>query len=87
MISQLKLLLKILLSTDTVIIQFCLVEAAGNPGKNETDFIAQYRECVGVVFLSHKQAILATKHAIEIYNNERWHESLNYDTPSMRHAA
>ena len=42
---------------------------------------------LGVVFLSHKQAILATKHAIEIYNNERWHESLNYDTPSMRHAA
>jgi len=46
MISQLKLLLKILLSTNTVIIQLCLVEAAGNPGKNETDFIAQYRECV-----------------------------------------
>lgn len=42
---------------------------------------------LGVVFLSHKQAILATKHAIEIYNNERWHDSLNYDTPSMRHAA
>lgn len=42
---------------------------------------------LGVVFLSHKQAILATKHAIEIYNNERWHESLNYDTPNMRHAA
>ena len=42
---------------------------------------------LGVVFLGHKQAILETKHAIEIYNNERWYESLNYDTPSMRHAA
>jgi transposase InsO family protein len=30
---------------------------------------------------------LMIEHAIEIYNNERWHESLNYDTPSMRHAA
>jgi transposase InsO family protein len=42
---------------------------------------------LGEVFLSHKQAALATKQAIEIYNNERWHESLDYDTPSMRHAA
>ena len=42
---------------------------------------------LGEVFRHHKQAVLATKQAIEIYNNERWHESLNYDTPSMRHAA
>lgn len=39
------------------------------------------------VFLNHKHAVLATKQAVEIYNNERWHESLDYDTPSMRHAA
>lgn len=38
-------------------------------------------------FANHKHAARATKEAIEIYNNERWHESLNYDTPSMRHAA
>jgi transposase InsO family protein len=42
---------------------------------------------LGEVFLSHKQATLVTKQAIAIYNNERWHESLDYDTPSMRHAA
>jgi len=42
---------------------------------------------LGEVFRNHKQAVFMTKQAIEIYNNERWHESLNYDTPSMRHAA
>ena len=42
---------------------------------------------LGEVFLNHKQAVLSTKQAIAIYNNERWHESLDYDTPSMRHAA
>lgn len=42
---------------------------------------------LGEVFLNHKHAVLATKQAVEIYNNERWHESLHYDTPSMRHAA
>ena len=42
---------------------------------------------LGMVFVDHKHAAQATKQAIEIYNNERWHESLNYDTPSMRHAA
>ena len=42
---------------------------------------------LGELFLNHQQAVLATKQAVEIYNNERWHESLNYDTPSMRHAA
>ena len=42
---------------------------------------------LGEVFLNHKQAAMATRQAIQIYNNERWHESLNYDTPSMRHAA
>lgn len=42
---------------------------------------------LGEVFLNHRQAAWATRQAIEIYNNERWHESLNYDTPSTRHAA
>jgi transposase InsO family protein len=42
---------------------------------------------LGEVFMNHKMIVTATKQAIEIYNNERWHESLNYDTPSMRHAA
>ncbi len=42
---------------------------------------------LGEVFLNHKSVVQATKQAISIYNNERWHESLNYDTPSMRHAA
>jgi len=42
---------------------------------------------LGEVFLSHEQALRATRQAIEIYNNERWHESLNYDFPSVRHAA
>ena len=42
---------------------------------------------LGEIFLNHKHAVLATRQAIEIYNNERWHESLDYDTPSMRHAA
>ena len=42
---------------------------------------------LGEVFRDHRQAVRATKEAIEIYNNERWHDSLDYDTPSMRHAA
>jgi putative transposase len=42
---------------------------------------------LGEVFLNHKHAVLATKQAVAIYNNERWHESLDYDTPSMRHVA
>jgi hypothetical protein len=46
MIGQLKFLLDIFLSTNTVIIQFCLVKAAVNPDKNETDYIAQYLRCV-----------------------------------------
>jgi len=42
MISQLKFLLNILLSTNTVIIQSFLAEAAVIGIKNETDYIAQY---------------------------------------------
>lgn len=42
---------------------------------------------LGGVFRNHKQAVMATKQTIEIYNNERWHASLDYDTPNMRHAA
>lgn len=42
---------------------------------------------LGGVFKNHKQAVMATKQTIEIYNNERWHASLDYDTPNMRHAA
>jgi putative transposase len=42
---------------------------------------------LGETFVNHKQAVLATRQVVEIYNNERWHESLGYDTPSMRHAA
>jgi hypothetical protein len=42
MISQLKFLLNILLSTNTVIIPFFLTEAAVIRDKNESDYIAQY---------------------------------------------
>ncbi|KPK27369.1 MAG: hypothetical protein AMJ61_05990 [Desulfobacterales bacterium SG8_35_2] len=45
MISQLKFLLDIFLSANTVIIQFYLM-AAVTPDKNETDYIVKYNESV-----------------------------------------
>jgi hypothetical protein len=46
MISQLKFLLNIFLSTTTVIVQSFPKEAVVNPDKNETDYIAQSHQCV-----------------------------------------
>jgi transposase InsO family protein len=41
---------------------------------------------LGAVLRDHKQAVSATKEAVNIYNQERWHEALDYDTPDERHA-
>jgi transposase InsO family protein len=40
-----------------------------------------------VTFPSYKLARKAVAQAIQIYNHERWHQTLNYQTPAMRHAA
>jgi len=36
---------------------------------------------------SHKDAVRSTRQAVEIYNNERLHLSLDYQTPAQMHAA
>ena len=42
---------------------------------------------LGERFRDHKAIVAATKEAIEIYNNERWHNSLGGEIPGIRHAA
>jgi putative transposase len=42
---------------------------------------------LGETLLSYKIARKMVKQAVEIYNNERPHLSLNYETPQSRHAA
>lgn len=42
---------------------------------------------LGEVFKSHNMVVAATRQAIEIYNNERWHDSLGGKIPAVRHAA
>lgn len=51
---------------------------------NET---LKYDFLLGETFPTYEIARKVTKEAIEIYNNERWHESLDYLTPAMKHAA
>lgn len=51
---------------------------------NET---LKYDLMLGEIFSSYNQALKATKQAVEIYNEERWHQALDYSTPAMKHAA
>lgn len=51
---------------------------------NET---LKYDLMLGEVFSSYYQAMKATKQAVQIYNEERWHQALDYATPAMKHAA
>jgi putative transposase len=51
---------------------------------NET---LKYDLLLGETFRSYKMAAMATKEAIKIYNEERWHQSIGYLTPALKHAA
>lgn len=51
---------------------------------NET---LKYDLMLGETFRTYRDAVKATKQAVEIYNQERWHGALNYWTPTMKHAA
>lgn len=51
---------------------------------NET---LKYDLMLGLTMPSYAVAQKATDEAIEIYNNERWHEALGYITPALKHAA
>lgn len=51
---------------------------------NET---LKYDFLLGETFPTYEIARKVTKEAIEIYNNERWHEALEYLTPAVKHAA